>query len=343
MDLETLNKKGYLNDAFFDYDKSDLRDDARSALAADAEWLKKHASGPGPDRGPLRRARHRRVQPRARRPPRQRRQGVPRLARHRRVAHPDGLLRQGAPLLHRVRRRAAGRRTAAPTSSSRPSEPFGSLRRPALLGLSSAALLAGAACVSSSDIDGLHRQMNDIEKQIQALERKSSSKEEVAKLNQNVAAQTQQLLKSQRRHGRQAGRADDEDGAARGQARGHEPPPLAALAADRRDAGRPAPPAQRGRRSRRRARRAGRRRPGAPTAATGSRPPARRTVARPSSTTPPTPTTRRGATPSRSRASRTTCEPIPTPISPTTPSTGSASRTTRRRSTPRRSPTSTSS
>jgi hypothetical protein len=34
------------------------------------------------------------------------------------------------------------------------------------------AVLAGsAACVSSDDIDGLHRQMNDIEKQIQALEK----------------------------------------------------------------------------------------------------------------------------------------------------------------------------
>lgn len=38
--------------------------------------------------------------------------------------------------------------------------------------------------------------MNDIESQIQALERKSSSKEEVAKLNESVAGQTQQLLKS---------------------------------------------------------------------------------------------------------------------------------------------------
>jgi len=38
--------------------------------------------------------------------------------------------------------------------------------------------------------------MNDIEKQIQALERKSSSKEEVSKLNTNVSLQTEQLLKS---------------------------------------------------------------------------------------------------------------------------------------------------
>jgi peptidoglycan-associated lipoprotein len=41
--LEELNR-GYLKDAFFDYDKADLRDDARSALSADADWLKKHPS-----------------------------------------------------------------------------------------------------------------------------------------------------------------------------------------------------------------------------------------------------------------------------------------------------------
>jgi peptidoglycan-associated lipoprotein len=44
MDIAALNKKGYLSDAFFDYDQSDLRDDARSALAGDAEWLKKYPS-----------------------------------------------------------------------------------------------------------------------------------------------------------------------------------------------------------------------------------------------------------------------------------------------------------
>jgi tol-pal system protein YbgF len=65
-----------------------------------------------------------------------------------------------------------------------------------LAGLFAAALLSGAACVSSDDIEGLHRQMTDIQKQIQAVERKSSSKEEVEKLNQNVATQTTQLLKS---------------------------------------------------------------------------------------------------------------------------------------------------
>jgi tol-pal system protein YbgF len=69
-------------------------------------------------------------------------------------------------------------------------------RRFGLYGLLAAASLTGAACVSSDDIEGLHRQMGDIQKQIQTLEKKSSSKEEVEKLNQNVATQTTQLLKS---------------------------------------------------------------------------------------------------------------------------------------------------
>lgn len=41
-DVREINARGYLKDAFFDYDKSDLRDDARTALAADADWLKKN-------------------------------------------------------------------------------------------------------------------------------------------------------------------------------------------------------------------------------------------------------------------------------------------------------------
>jgi peptidoglycan-associated lipoprotein len=42
--LEEINKAGYLKDAFFDTDKADLRPDAREALAADAGWLKQHAT-----------------------------------------------------------------------------------------------------------------------------------------------------------------------------------------------------------------------------------------------------------------------------------------------------------
>jgi peptidoglycan-associated lipoprotein len=40
--LAELNKAGYLKDAFFDTDKSELRPDARDILAADAAWLKAH-------------------------------------------------------------------------------------------------------------------------------------------------------------------------------------------------------------------------------------------------------------------------------------------------------------
>ena len=69
-------------------------------------------------------------------------------------------------------------------------------RLPLPAGLLLAAVVGAVGCVSADDIEGLHRQMNDIETQIQALERKSSSKEEVARLNANVSEQTQQLLKS---------------------------------------------------------------------------------------------------------------------------------------------------
>lgn len=40
--LEELNKAGYLKDAFFDTNKSELRPDVREVLAADASWLKEH-------------------------------------------------------------------------------------------------------------------------------------------------------------------------------------------------------------------------------------------------------------------------------------------------------------
>ena len=43
-DLATINAKGYLRDAYFDLNKSELREDARTALAADAQWLKQYTS-----------------------------------------------------------------------------------------------------------------------------------------------------------------------------------------------------------------------------------------------------------------------------------------------------------
>lgn len=43
-DIHALNEKGYLKPAFFDYAKAELRDDARNALAADADLLKRYPS-----------------------------------------------------------------------------------------------------------------------------------------------------------------------------------------------------------------------------------------------------------------------------------------------------------
>lgn len=43
-EIADMNRKGYLQHAYFDYDASDLRDDARSALSANAEWLKRYPS-----------------------------------------------------------------------------------------------------------------------------------------------------------------------------------------------------------------------------------------------------------------------------------------------------------
>lgn len=41
-DIDALNRQGYLKDAFFDYNQAVLRDDARTALASNAEWLKRY-------------------------------------------------------------------------------------------------------------------------------------------------------------------------------------------------------------------------------------------------------------------------------------------------------------
>ena len=124
-DVADINRRGLLKDAYFDYDKADLRDDARATLSSDAEWLKKYRTvqflieGHCDERGTSeynlalgdRRA-----------------NAVKEyldLARGGRLEDQDRLLRQGAPVLHRVHGRAAGSRTGAPTSSSRPSSDGG--------------------------------------------------------------------------------------------------------------------------------------------------------------------------------------------------------------------------
>lgn len=60
--------------------------------------------------------------------------------------------------------------------------------------LAGALLLVG--CVTGSDIEGLHRHVGDVEKRVDALAKQSSSKEEVAKLNENLGKQVATLLRS---------------------------------------------------------------------------------------------------------------------------------------------------
>ena len=65
--------------------------------------------------------------------------------------------------------------------------------------LAGALLLAASSltgCVSSSDIEGLHRHVGDVEKKVETLARQSSSKEEVDKLNQNLTKQVSTILRS---------------------------------------------------------------------------------------------------------------------------------------------------
>lgn len=52
------------------------------------------------------------------------------------------------------------------------------------------------ACVSGSDIEGLHRHVGDVEKKVDEVARQSSSKEEVARLNESLSRQSGVLLRS---------------------------------------------------------------------------------------------------------------------------------------------------
>lgn len=64
-----------------------------------------------------------------------------------------------------------------------------------LLALGVASLL-GYGCVSSGDIDLLHREITDVGKRVDDLARATSGKEDVAALSRTVSQQTSQLLKS---------------------------------------------------------------------------------------------------------------------------------------------------
>jgi tol-pal system protein YbgF len=68
-------------------------------------------------------------------------------------------------------------------------------------GLGVATLIAGAlaigGCVSSTDIDALHDQIADVQRQATLLQQQGSSKQEVAQLESTIQRQTEALLKAE--------------------------------------------------------------------------------------------------------------------------------------------------
>ncbi len=73
----------------------------------------------------------------------------------------------------------------------------GATRSRALRSLAAAGFLAAAVgCVSSSDIDGLHKHISTVEKEVDVVAKQSSSKDEVAKLSERLAKQAETLLRS---------------------------------------------------------------------------------------------------------------------------------------------------
>lgn len=67
--------------------------------------------------------------------------------------------------------------------------------RTPLLALATA-VFAASGCVSSGDIDLLHREITDVGKRVDDLARATSGKEDVAALSRTVSQQTSQVLKS---------------------------------------------------------------------------------------------------------------------------------------------------
>ena len=55
---------------------------------------------------------------------------------------------------------------------------------------------AAVGCVSGSDIDGLHKHLSTVEKEVDVVAKQSSSKDEVAKLSERLAKQAETLLRS---------------------------------------------------------------------------------------------------------------------------------------------------
>ncbi len=72
-----------------------------------------------------------------------------------------------------------------------------SLRRLAGSAVLAAAGLAAAGCVSSTDIDALHDQIAEVQRQAAQLQQQGSSKQEVAGLDATIKRQTEALLKAE--------------------------------------------------------------------------------------------------------------------------------------------------
>ena len=116
--VDQLNKEGVLADVFFDLDMYGVREDAPRAAAAQRR-LPEAVAVTAHHRGrPLRRARHRGVQPQPRRAALDRGQGLSREPGRPGRPHHGHQQGQGDALLHREQREPAGSRTAAATSSS---------------------------------------------------------------------------------------------------------------------------------------------------------------------------------------------------------------------------------
>jgi tol-pal system protein YbgF len=64
-----------------------------------------------------------------------------------------------------------------------------------ILALAVSALLAGG-CVSTSDFEAAQRQIGELQEELASIKRTASSKEEVQNVNQRIAEQTEQLLRS---------------------------------------------------------------------------------------------------------------------------------------------------
>lgn len=70
-------------------------------------------------------------------------------------------------------------------------------RHPLFLVACGAAALAAGGCVSTSDIEGLHSQLNEIQRQVLLAQQQAPSKQEVTSLEERVSERMEMLLRSE--------------------------------------------------------------------------------------------------------------------------------------------------